>query len=74
MPGDTTNEFLATDSEIVLKHIKDDVEYGSIVVTYDYYQVVEIHVEGIQANPSKVVEEIWGVTLTDRNITSVNKQ
>lgn len=73
MPGDTTNEFLATDSEIVLKHIKDDVEYGSIVVTYDYYQVVEIHVEGIQANPSKVVEEIWGVTLTDRNITSVNK-
>lgn len=73
MPGDESNEFLAPGETIKLDHIEEEIEYNSVTASYEYNQVVEINVEGIQANPSKVVETIWGVTLTDRNITSVNK-
>lgn len=73
-PGDKTNEFLGTNQRIIMKHVEETVEYQSITITYDYYQVVEVHVEGIQANPATAVETRWGVTL-DANgvITGVTK-
>ena len=37
----------------------------------DYYQVVEVFAEAIQAKPVKAAENSWGVTLNNGNISSV---
>lgn len=73
-PGETTHEFLKSGSTIQLEHLEETVIYQSVTITYEYNQVVEIHVEGIQANPSNVVSDIWKVNIdTNRTIISVNK-
>lgn len=74
-PGDTTNEFFADNNQrIIMRHIEETVEYQTITITYDYYQVVEVHVEGIQALPTTAVTKQWDVTIDGNGvITGVTK-
>ena len=68
-----TPELLEEGSTITLGKIEKAVTNNGITVIYEYYQVVEIIGESIQANPKTSVIESWNVSLdTEGNIASVN--
>ena len=64
-----SGEFLAENSVIELESDKKEWNH----IEYEYFQVVEVVAEVIQAKPSNVVTESWGVTIdSNGNITGVN--
>ena len=68
-----TPELLEEGSTITLGKVEKAVTNNGITVIYEYYQVVEIIGESIQANPKTSVIESWNVSLdTEGNIASVN--
>ena len=69
--GESTPEFFKSGSSIKLQNIEEYVTSNGVTVKYDYYQVVEIIAEAIQANPTTAVTESWKVELTGSTITGI---
>lgn len=68
VPGQITNEFLGN-KKIELKHFEKTETYDSVTIVYEYNQVVEVHVEGIQASPADAIKAAWGFELnSDRSL------
>lgn len=69
--GASTTNLFASGNTITLDTLTETVTNNGATVTYHYYQVVEFIAEAIQAEPTKAVEESWGVTITDGKITGL---